>query len=125
MVYFAVNPFVCSPGKEYFHIEQLSDIDCLGRVPEFLNRLKDHAMGIFGSALVIGCTPHMLKPIPGIVASYVCKYLFDRASQLCLPLVKERMEHMAKLKADGTYNWSPPVKFSIISTLKDTNLFAV
>ncbi|RYP13800.1 hypothetical protein DL767_010579 [Monosporascus sp. MG133] len=80
----------------------------LCRNSEFLDALKDHAMGIFGSALVIGCTPKLLQPIPGIIAAHVCEYLFQKAAKIALPFVEERLANTAKLKVNPKYEWSPP-----------------
>ncbi|CAH0051930.1 unnamed protein product [Clonostachys solani] len=80
----------------------------LCRNTEFLDALRDHAMGIFGSAIVIGCTPNMLKPIPGVLASYVCHYLFRRAAKMALPFIKERLDATAKHKANPESGWVPP-----------------
>ncbi len=78
----------------------------------FLDRLKDHAMGIFSSAILIGCTPGFLKPVTGLMASFFCKYFFNRAAKICLPFVKERLAQVAKLKSDPKYDWTPPVSLS-------------
>ncbi|RYP59541.1 hypothetical protein DL769_008483 [Monosporascus sp. CRB-8-3] len=80
----------------------------LCRNPKFLDALRDHAMGIFGSALVIGCTPRLLQPIPGIIAAHVCEYLFQKAAKIALPFIEERLANTAKLKANHKYEWSPP-----------------
>jgi cytochrome P450 len=80
----------------------------LCRNPEFLDALRDHAMGIFGSALVIGCTPNLFKPIPGAIAAATCQYLFRRAAKMSLPFIKERLDNTAKLKADPSFDWTPP-----------------
>ncbi|KAI0404297.1 ent-kaurene oxidase [Xylaria palmicola] len=80
----------------------------LCRNPAFLDCLRDHAMSVFIGALLVNCTPWPLKSLSGIVVGMICKYKLNKAVEICMPFVKERLEHTAKLKADSSYNWTPP-----------------
>ncbi|KAL3462037.1 cytochrome P450 [Aspergillus heterothallicus] len=80
----------------------------LCRDEALLNSLKNHGMSVFAGATIINCTPKPLKPIVGSVARVVCYYFSTRAAAKCLPLVKERLEHTARLKVDAAYAWRPP-----------------
>lgn len=81
----------------------------LGRDEEFLNSLRDHAMTVFIGAMAINATPSFLKFVPGLVVSLICRYQLRRTLKKCLPLVIERLENTAKLKADVSFNFTPPV----------------
>ncbi|KAI1822654.1 ent-kaurene oxidase [Xylaria intraflava] len=80
----------------------------LCRNPRFLDCLRDHAMSVFSGALLVSCTPWPLKNLSGIIAAMMCRYQFSRAVKICLPFVKKRLEETSKLKADSSYDWTPP-----------------
>lgn len=82
----------------------------VGRNGVFLDRIRDHAMGVFSGALLVSCSPGPLKPLAGIVATAMCKYQLKRAMRNCLPFVKDRLERTAKLKGGVEYDWVPPVR---------------
>ncbi|KAL4744748.1 cytochrome P450 [Aspergillus terricola var. indicus] len=80
----------------------------LCRDEAFLKSLRNHGMSVFAGATLINATPKPLKPIVGCVVRLLCYYFTNRAAAKCLPLVKERLEHTARLKLDATYAWEPP-----------------
>jgi hypothetical protein len=85
----------------------------IGRNDKFLKDLRDHAMSIFAGAIVINSTPKILKPVTGTLVGWTTWFLFEKTLKTCLPFVKERLAETAKLKADPSYNWTPPVSVTM------------
>jgi hypothetical protein len=81
----------------------------LGRDVEFLDSLRDHATSIFAGAALINSTPRPFKWVTAVAVSVTCRYLLRKVMKKCLPVVKKRLEDTAKLKADPTYDFTPPV----------------
>lgn len=86
-----------------------SHFDLQGRNDEFLQCLQDHGMVMFGGALVINVTPKPFRFIVGNLVSLVCSYYYRKAMKFSLPFVQERLDNTARLKADDSYPWTPPV----------------
>lgn len=76
---------------------------------DFLARLRDHGMCLFMGALVINSTPRPFRFISGYLVGWTCYILLRRVAARCLPFVKERLAETAKLKAEPSYEWTPPV----------------
>ncbi|KAF4633233.1 hypothetical protein G7Y89_g4886 [Cudoniella acicularis] len=80
----------------------------LCRDAKFLDLLRDHGITVFAGALAINSTPKPFRAITGKFVNLSCNYYFRKALKLMLPVVKERLDNAAKLKADTSYNWTPP-----------------
>ncbi|KAI1778215.1 ent-kaurene oxidase [Hypoxylon cercidicola] len=80
----------------------------LCRDGEFLEMLRDHGITVFAGALFINSTPKPLRPIAGKLVSMSCNYYFKKALKLSLPIVKERLDNTANLKANPHCDWTPP-----------------
>ncbi|OTA76494.1 hypothetical protein M434DRAFT_38838 [Hypoxylon sp. CO27-5] len=74
----------------------------------FLDRMKSHAMTVFAGAIAVSCLPSSLQPIFGPLLSLAASFMARRVMKISLPIVKERLEETARLKADENYNWTPP-----------------
>lgn len=66
-------------------------------------------MAIFLGGVIINATPKFIRPAAGVAIGLVCHILFRRASKICLPFVKARLEQTAMLRSDPEYCWVPPV----------------
>lgn len=75
---------------------------------EFLDSMRDHAMGVFVGAMAIGATPSFVRPVSGKLVSWFCEYRFRKVLKLCLLFVKERLENTARAKSDAAFCWTPP-----------------
>ncbi|KAI1959867.1 hypothetical protein LOZ58_004232 [Ophidiomyces ophidiicola] len=60
----------------------------LCRNAKFLKGCQDHSVVIMAGAMIINACPRTLK--------------------ICSPLIKDRLEKTAKLKADPSFDWTPP-----------------
>lgn len=67
-------------------------------------------MCVFAGALIINSTPGPLRWISGYIIGWSSYFLFLRVCRICLPFVKQRLEHTSKLRSDPTYDWTPPVR---------------
>lgn len=65
-------------------------------------------MAIFLGGVIINATPKFIRPAAGVAIGLVCHILFRRASKICLPFVKARLEQTAMLRSDPEYCWVPP-----------------
>lgn len=64
---------------------------------------------MFGGAIVINVTPKPFKFIVGNLVFLACSYYYRKAMRMSLPFVQERLDNTARLKADDSYPWTPPV----------------
>ncbi|KAI1207437.1 ent-kaurene oxidase [Annulohypoxylon truncatum] len=80
----------------------------LCRDTEFLDMVRDHAMAMFGGAIVINATPKPFKALSGVVIGFLCHILFRKTLKKCLPFIRERLDNTSKLRTDPTCSWTPP-----------------
>ncbi|KJZ74566.1 hypothetical protein HIM_06162 [Hirsutella minnesotensis 3608] len=80
----------------------------LCRDPVFLDRLRDHAMILFGGALALGCLPPPLQYVCGPFLMAMTRFMASRVMQKSRPVVSERLKHTARMKTDPNYDWNPP-----------------
>ncbi|KAL4925061.1 cytochrome P450 [Aspergillus undulatus] len=80
----------------------------LCRDAQFLEGVKQHGLSVFAGATVINAAPKPFKHLVGGAVRLLCYYYSQRAARRCLPLVKERLEHTARLRLDTAYPWDPP-----------------
>ncbi|KAL4861664.1 cytochrome P450 [Aspergillus spectabilis] len=80
----------------------------LCRDEAFLQSLQHHGLAVFIGATAINATPRPLKWVIGTLVRLICYFCSKRAISRCLPLVKERLEHTARIKSDAEDPWVPP-----------------
>lgn len=84
-----------------------------GRDIEFLDRMTQHAMFMFGGAISVGMLPKTLQDwVAGPLLSVTMRFMSARVFRKSRPIVKDRLEKTATLKADPGYDWTPPVSLS-------------
>ncbi|KAM4066397.1 cytochrome p450 [Hirsutella rhossiliensis] len=74
----------------------------------FLDRLRDHAMSLFGGAIAMSCLPSALQRVFGPILMIVSRFMAERVMKRSRPIVRERLENTARLKADPDHEWTPP-----------------
>ncbi|KAI7776583.1 hypothetical protein LA080_004788 [Diaporthe eres] len=76
---------------------------------DFLDRVADHALFLFGGAIGVGLFPVTLRNwVGGPILSIISQAMANRVFKKSRPVVTERLEKTAKLKADPDYDWTPP-----------------
>ncbi|CEN60225.1 hypothetical protein ASPCAL02666 [Aspergillus calidoustus] len=80
----------------------------LCRNKEFLASLQHHGASVLGGAMVISAAPNPLKPIVGTIIRQLCLYYSNKAIEMCMPLVQQRLDETARAKKDPSYSWDPP-----------------
>lgn len=81
----------------------------LGSNVDFLERMGTHAMFLFVGSIIIGSTPRPLRWLMGCTVGWIIHFLLLRILKIALPLVRQRLEDTAKLKAEVNHPWVPPV----------------
>ncbi|KAI9155656.1 Cytochrome P450 monooxygenase gloP [Paramyrothecium foliicola] len=74
----------------------------------FLERLKHHAMTIFGGSIGLSCLPSFIQPVLGPLLTLITHIMALRVTSISRPFVKERLEQTARARKDPTYKWTPP-----------------
>ncbi|KAF2177794.1 ent-kaurene oxidase [Zopfia rhizophila CBS 207.26] len=74
----------------------------------FLQDLRDHSTYFIPGAMAINATPRLLQPLTGALVGWGLKYIVVRCLKRCLPVIKERLEKTAQLKADPSFDWTIP-----------------
>lgn len=75
----------------------------------FLDRLGTHAMFFFMGSIVISATPKRVQFITGYIFGWIIYFLLLRIMSIARPIVQRRLEDTARLKADLSHTWVPPV----------------
>jgi hypothetical protein len=74
-------------------------------------------MSLFMGAMTINATPKPLKGVSGVIVYLLCQYQLQRTLKKCLPLVAERLANTARLRADDSFSFTPPVRASTLNSV--------
>ncbi|KAI2603775.1 ent-kaurene oxidase [Hypoxylon sp. NC1633] len=75
---------------------------------EFLERLGTHAMVLFMGSIVISATPKPVRFITGHIIGWTIYFLLQRIMRIAVPVVQQRLDNTARLRADPSHPWVPP-----------------
>lgn len=68
-------------------------------------------MSTFTGAFVISILPTFLQPVAGWAVAKIVNHQSNQAMSRAMPVIQDRLDKSAKLKADPLFDWTPPVRY--------------
>lgn len=67
-------------------------------------------MTTFTGAFIISILPTFLQPVAGWAVAKFVNHQSNQAMSRAMPVIQDRLDKCAKLKADPLFDWTPPVR---------------